>query len=252
MARSSPQRPGGARIGAHRLESRRQRRRAYNLGYLADDTHAAASGRSARVRRRAPGRRLLSRLHPTASRHPPQSILVFFKATKNTKGTNRAKVPVGERRDHQPDWQPPGQAVRGSVARSSSQGQVALGRTTADREDVTLYTLRHSHASALHPAGFTLPEAARRLGHAVAEHAGRLRARDRQPQRRTVRRHRRADRCLAPRAGVPLTFPSESGALMTLPGATPETDGRRLSAQALHRTRTDDPFLTMEVLYQLS
>jgi len=96
---------------------------------------------------------------------------VFFKATKNTKGTNRAKVPVGERRDHQPDWQPPGQAVRGSVARSSSQGQVALGRTTADREDVTLYTLRHSHASALHPAGFTLPEAARRLGPAVAEHA---------------------------------------------------------------------------------
>ena len=33
------------------------------------------------------------------------------------------------------------------------------------RDDVTLYTLRHTHASACHYAGFTLPAAARRLGH---------------------------------------------------------------------------------------
>jgi integrase len=35
---------------------------------------------------------------------------------------------------------------------------------------VTLYTLRHSHASACHYAGFTLPEAARRLGHSQQTH----------------------------------------------------------------------------------
>lgn len=34
----------------------------------------------------------------------------------------------------------------------------------------TLYTLRHSHASALHYCGFTVPEAARRLGHDAALH----------------------------------------------------------------------------------
>ncbi len=31
-----------------------------------------------------------------------------------------------------------------------------------------------------------------------------------------------------------------------------ETTGSRHAKQALHRTRTGDPFLTMEVLYQLS
>ena len=35
---------------------------------------------------------------------------------------------------------------------------------------VTLYTLRHTHASASHPAGFTTPEAARRLGHGPGLH----------------------------------------------------------------------------------
>jgi integrase len=38
------------------------------------------------------------------------------------------------------------------------------------REDVTLYTLRHSHASACHYAGFTVPAAARRLGHGGGLH----------------------------------------------------------------------------------
>ena len=32
------------------------------------------------------------------------------------------------------------------------------------------YTLRHSHASALHYAGFTVPEAARRMGHSAVKH----------------------------------------------------------------------------------
>jgi integrase len=32
------------------------------------------------------------------------------------------------------------------------------------RGDISLYTLRHTHASACHYAGFTLPAAARRLG----------------------------------------------------------------------------------------
>ncbi len=35
---------------------------------------------------------------------------------------------------------------------------------------VTVYTLRHSHASALHYAGWTVPAAARRLGHGPALH----------------------------------------------------------------------------------
>jgi integrase len=38
------------------------------------------------------------------------------------------------------------------------------------RDDVTLYTLRHSHASACHYCGFTVPEAARRMGHSPALH----------------------------------------------------------------------------------
>lgn len=34
----------------------------------------------------------------------------------------------------------------------------------------TLHTLRHTHASMLHYCGFTVPEAAQRLGHAPALH----------------------------------------------------------------------------------
>jgi integrase len=40
------------------------------------------------------------------------------------------------------------------------------------REDVTLYTFRHSHASALHYCGHTAPLAARRLGHSIQVHWG--------------------------------------------------------------------------------
>jgi integrase len=36
---------------------------------------------------------------------------------------------------------------------------------TGGRDDVTLYTLRHTHPSALRYCGFTIPEAARRMGH---------------------------------------------------------------------------------------
>jgi hypothetical protein len=42
-------------------------------------------------------------------------------------------------------------------------------------------------------------------------------------------------------------------ATLYTPRTTPSTKGSaRRSPQALCRTRTDDPFLTMEVLYQLS
>ena len=37
-------------------------------------------------------------------------------------------------------------------------------------EGVRLYDLRHSHASALHYVGFTVPESCRRLGHAQQTH----------------------------------------------------------------------------------
>jgi integrase len=40
----------------------------------------------------------------------------------------------------------------------------------AGRGDVSLYTLRHTHASACHYASFTVPEAARRLGHSPQVH----------------------------------------------------------------------------------
>lgn len=38
------------------------------------------------------------------------------------------------------------------------------------RDDVTVYTFRHAHASALHYCGWTVPAAARRLGHGPALH----------------------------------------------------------------------------------
>jgi integrase len=49
--------------------------------------------------------------------------------------------------------------------RFAPRAQAATGR-----DDVTLYTLRHTHASICHYAGLTVPEAARRLGHAPALH----------------------------------------------------------------------------------
>jgi integrase len=45
-------------------------------------------------------------------------------------------------------------------------------RAACGRDDLTTYTLRHSHASALHYAGYTVPSAARRLGHSPAVHIG--------------------------------------------------------------------------------
>ncbi len=44
------------------------------------------------------------------------------------------------------------------------------GKAIEGRDDVTLYTLRHTHASACHYAKYTVPEAARRLGHSASQH----------------------------------------------------------------------------------
>ena len=44
------------------------------------------------------------------------------------------------------------------------------GATKGRIADATVYQLRHSHASALHYSGFTVPEAARRLGHGGETH----------------------------------------------------------------------------------
>jgi integrase len=46
----------------------------------------------------------------------------------------------------------------------------AAAKQATAREDVTLYTLRHTHASLCHYAGLTVPEAARRHGHSPALH----------------------------------------------------------------------------------
>ena len=45
-------------------------------------------------------------------------------------------------------------------------------RRTNGRKDVTPYMLRHSHASALHYCGWTVPDAAERLGHSAQVHLG--------------------------------------------------------------------------------
>jgi integrase len=47
-----------------------------------------------------------------------------------------------------------------------------VARRATGRTDVTLYTLRHSHASALHYCGWTVPDAAERLGHSAVVHMG--------------------------------------------------------------------------------
>ena len=47
----------------------------------------------------------------------------------------------------------------------------AVAAATGGRiRDATVYTLRHSHASALHYAGFTPAEAAERMGHGLGLH----------------------------------------------------------------------------------
>lgn len=59
---------------------------------------------------------------------------------------------------------------RGSDPIIGPMTQNALKCWTRRALPVTLYTLRHSHASACHYASFTLPEAARRLGHSQQTH----------------------------------------------------------------------------------
>ena len=77
------------------------------------------------------------------------------------------------------------------------------GTDATGRGDVTPYTLRHTHASALHYAGFTIPEAAGRLGHGAGLHvetyAHVIDALDGKRYTRPGRAHRRR----AHRAGVP-------------------------------------------------
>ena len=46
----------------------------------------------------------------------------------------------------------------------------AVRELTGHGDDIVTYTLRHSHASALHYAGFTVPEASKRLGHDAQTH----------------------------------------------------------------------------------
>jgi integrase len=51
-----------------------------------------------------------------------------------------------------------------------SQNAMRLWARRALPEGVTLYRLRHTHASALHYCGYTLPAAARRMGHGAQLH----------------------------------------------------------------------------------
>jgi len=51
------------------------------------------------------------------------------------------------------------------IVGTMSENALKLWARRALPDDVTLYRLRHTHASALHYCGFTLPAAARRMGH---------------------------------------------------------------------------------------
>jgi integrase len=65
--------------------------------------------------------------------------------------------------------------IIGLTARNMNQWNVYLRRIARDaigRDDLTAYALRHSHASALHYAGYTVPRAAERMGHTANEHLG--------------------------------------------------------------------------------
>jgi integrase len=81
----------------------------------------------------------------------------------------------------------------------------AVSTATGGRiTDATVYTLRHSHASALHFCGFTVPEAARRLGHGGALH---LRTYAHVIESITGQRYADLDELIAAaRAAVPLMF----------------------------------------------
>ena len=119
--------------------------------------------------------------------------------------------------------------------------------------DTTLYRLRHTHASLLHYCGYTVPEAAERMGHGpglhVETYAHVIQADPWTPLRRPRRAHHRCAR----RAGCSQRRPRRGDRERRRhpwTAKTPVVAG--VSWEALYRTRTDDPFLTMEVLYQLS
>ena len=63
-----------------------------------------------------------------------------------------------------------GQMTANALKKWTTQTLRPAGRRLLGREDVTLYTLRHTHASACHYVGMTTPEAARRLGHGPVLH----------------------------------------------------------------------------------
>ena len=107
------------------------------------------------------------------------------------------------------------------------------------------YDLRHSSVSLLIREGASIVEVARQAGHAptvtldtYGHVFDELEGADRVSADAEIRRARE-------RVGVRfVSATSEQGA-----GTREET---ALESQAQYRTRTDDPFLTMEVLYQLS
>ena len=118
--------------------------------------------------------------HPRS--HPERCCVVSHKAhTKATARRSRTidvpRVTAQELREWRlesgrPDdgtpiiGEPNPEAVKTWARRHLSvQAERATGR-----DDVTLYTLRHTHASLCHYAGLTVPEAARRLGHSPALH----------------------------------------------------------------------------------
>lgn len=59
--------------------------------------------------------------------------------------------------------------IVGLTSRNMNEWNKRL-RRLAGRDDITAYTLRHSHASALHYASFTIPKAAERMGHTPLVH----------------------------------------------------------------------------------
>ena len=139
-----------------------------------------------------------------------------------------------------------------------------VAATAAGRSDATPYTLRHSFASLLIREGKSIVDVAAQLGHAptmtldtyahvFADLDGRGERRplrdDRSSQRNDLARHGENGEEVEIGRKAPenvLTMYSEARKAAGGPPRNPH------QTEALFRTRTGDPFLTMEVLYQLS
>jgi len=82
-------------------------------------------------------------------------------------GLKRWRLESGRPGDDQPIV---GNVTESWIHQWSGRRLAPVVKAITGREDVTLYTLRHTHASVLHYCGFTVPSASRRMGHDGTTH----------------------------------------------------------------------------------